>query len=76
MIEKQHLIGLLAYWLAAGKRGRAGGAASDPRTLAADHPKSLPAILEALEGEADEALVTLAGALRLTLRKEASRWGC
>ena len=70
MKEKQHLIGPLAYWLAAGKLD-ARSVLPAIEKLAEDSPKSLPAILEALEGETDEALISLARHLRQTLRKEA-----
>ena len=70
MKEKQHLIGPLAYWLAAGKLD-ARSVLPAIEKLAEDSPKSLPALLEALEGETDEALVSLARHLRQTLRKEA-----
>ncbi len=70
MKDKQHLIGPLAYWLAAGKLD-ARSVLPAIEKLAEDSPKSLPALLEALEGETDEALVSLARHLRQTLRKEA-----
>src|SRR3954471_8964083 len=72
MKKKQHLIDSLAYWLAAGKL--------DSRLvfpaiekLGEDDPGSLPVILEALEGETDEVLISLARHLRQTLHKEALR---
>jgi len=70
MKEKQHLIGPLAYWLAAGKLD-ARSVLPAIEKLAEDNPKSLPALLEALEGETDEVLISLARHLRQTLRKEA-----
>ena len=72
MKEKQDLIGSLAYWLAAGKL-EAASVFPGVQKLTEESPKSIPALLEALEGEGDETLVALAGYLRQTLRKEALR---
>jgi hypothetical protein len=72
MKEKQDLIGSLAYWLAAGKL-EAASVFPGVQKLTEESPKSIPALLEALEGEADETLVALASYLRQTLRKEALR---
>jgi hypothetical protein len=72
MKEKQHLIGPLAYWLAAGKLD-ARSVLPAIEKLAEDSPKSLPALLEVLEGETDGVLISLARYLRQTLRKEALR---
>src|SRR5258708_16310925 len=72
MEEKEHLIAPLAYWLAAGKLD-ARSVLPAIQMLAEGSAKSLPALLEAFEGEADEALVFLACPLRQTLRKEALR---
>ena len=72
MLEKRHLIGPLAHWLAAGKLD-AQSVLPAIEQLSADDPKSLPEILGALEGEADGVWATLAEALRLTLHKDALR---
>src|ERR1017187_2388455 len=72
MKEKQDLIGPLAYWLASGKLD-ARSVLPAVEKLAAGTPKSLAAILEALEGETDGVLIALARYLRQTLRKEALR---
>lgn len=72
MKDKQHLIGPLAYWLATGKLD-ARSVLPAIEKLAADSPKSLPALLEVLEGGTDEVLISLARYLRQTLRAEALR---
>ena len=72
MKEKEHLLGPLAYWLAAGKL-EARSVLPAIQKLAEDSPRSLPALLEILEGEADESLISLASYLRQTLRQEALR---
>jgi hypothetical protein len=72
MKDKQHLIGPLAYWLAAGKL-EARAALPAIEKLTEDSPKALPALLEALEGETDEALISLARNIRQTLHQTALR---
>ena len=72
MKEKQHLIGPLAYWLAVGKLDSRSVLPAIEK-LAEDGPGSLLVILEALEGEVDEVLISLARHLRQTLHKEALR---
>ena len=72
MKEKEHLLGPLAYWVAAGKLD-ARSVLPAIQKLAEDSPKSLPALLEVLEGETEESLVSLARYLRQTLRQEALR---
>jgi hypothetical protein len=72
MKDKQHLIGPLAHWLAEGKLD-ARAALPAIEKLAEESPKSLPAILNALEDETDEVLISLARHLRHTLHKEALR---
>jgi hypothetical protein len=72
MNDNPRLLGPLAYWLAAGKLD-ARMVLPAMQQLAEDSPKSLPAMLDALEGATDEPLVALAGYLRTTLRREARR---
>jgi hypothetical protein len=75
MDDKQNLIGPLARWLAAGKlEARLVLPAIEKLVGDSSQPQSFLALLEALDREEDETLVSLARSMRETLRQEALRF--
>ena len=73
--DKQNIISSLAHWLASGRLDLQSGLAAI-QTLTADdgQPKSLLALLEVVDAEAEPVFASLAGHVRATLRQEALRF--